>query len=134
MRLADLSSAKRREVVALALDFTLQDLKAPADTFTVAGMIAKRLGTDEARAIGRILVSMAPSLPQADRGASFARYGRIMQRWSWKPKGAGPTPRRAQPADDWSIEPAPACETCGSRVNVTGGLCAACHTIEKEDE
>lgn len=90
MRLSDYSSAKRRETVILALSFVLQDLKAPASTYEVSEAIAARLEDPSARQlIGRVLMSIAPSIPQAQASsATFRKFGREMRRWVWSPKSA----------------------------------------------
>lgn len=91
MRLEDLSSRLRRERIAFALKVALQDLKAPAPTMDVVRMIAARLETDELQLIGRIIVSMAPAIPQAHQSsATFKRYGREMRPWVWSPIGYTP--------------------------------------------
>lgn len=98
MRLEDLSSRLRRERVAFALKVALQDLKAPAPTMDVVRMIAARLETDEMHLIGRIIVSMAPAIPQAHQSsAAFKQYGREMRPWVWSPIGY--TPPAAEPLE-----------------------------------
>lgn len=87
MRLADMSNRLRRERVIFALDVALQDLTAPASTMDVARMIAARLETDELPVIGRIIVSLAAAIPQAQQTtATFRRYGKEMRPWVWSPK------------------------------------------------
>ena len=87
MRLADLSNRLRRERVIFALDVALQDLRQPAGTREVVKMICARLGTSEERLVGRIIVSLAPSIPQARQASeTFKRYGREMRPWIWSPK------------------------------------------------
>jgi hypothetical protein len=90
MRLADYSAGRRREIVALALDFCLQDLAEPADTFAVAAAIGRRLASKETRDIARMIVSWAPRIPEATKGDTFVRYGKAFQHWVWYPKGRTP--------------------------------------------
>jgi hypothetical protein len=87
MRLADYSAGRRREIVALALDFCLQDLAEPTDTFALAAVIGKRLDTKETRDIARMIVSWAPRIPEAAKGDTFVKYGKVFQHWVWYPKG-----------------------------------------------
>jgi hypothetical protein len=87
MRLADYSAGRRSEIVALALDFCLQDLAEPVDTFALAAAIGKRLDTKETRDIARMIVSWAPRIPEAAKGDTFLRYGKAFQHWVWYPKG-----------------------------------------------
>ena len=86
MHLADLSSRLRRLHVMNMLAVALQDITAPTPTIEIARMIARRLDTNEIQLIGRIIVSMAPHMPQAQKGSStFRQYGREMRPWIWSP-------------------------------------------------
>lgn len=104
MHLADLSSRLRRLHVMNMLAVALQDITAPTPTIEIARMIARRLDTNEVQLIGRIIVSMAPHMPQARKGSTtFRQYGREMRPWIWSPmasKVAAPVVA-AEPDDDY---------------------------------
>lgn len=95
--LEDLSAAKRKEMVGIALEFALADLKGPAPTWELVKLICARLHTNEQKLCARIVSSLAPAHPKAHRGAPFKRFGRTMTHWQWGPA--------AKPANDteWEI-------------------------------
>ena len=98
MRLIDMSNALRRQQVAFALSVALQDITEPKPTMDIARVIARRLETNELSLIGRIVVSMAPKIPQARRGdAAFKRYGKDMRPWIWSPKASSTKPLADDP-------------------------------------
>ena len=61
-------------------------------------MIAARLETTEHDVISRTLISLAPTIPQAQKSSTtFKRYGREMRPWIWSPKHA----KVAAPVEEW---------------------------------
>lgn len=94
--LEDLSAAKRKEVVAMALEFALADLQAPAPTWEVVKTVCARLHINEQKLVARIVSSLAPAHPKARKGSEFRRFGRTMTHWEWGP-------REARPTTEWEI-------------------------------
>ena len=89
--------ARLGDDVTLALDVALQDLREPAGTMEVVEMICARLGTLEKQLVGRIVVSLAPSIPQARQASeTFRQWGREMRRWTWSPKNWTAPPRAVE--------------------------------------
>jgi hypothetical protein len=103
MNLSDLSVAKRRETVALALSFVLQDLKAPAPTTEVVERVAHRLETSETKLIARTITSWADRIPEAEVVGTFQKYGRTMRRFTWHPKGTNVRGATVA-ADPWTVD------------------------------
>lgn len=96
--LEDLSAPKRKEVVAMALEFALADLQGPAPTWEVVKTICARLHTNEQKLVARVVADMAPAHPKARKGGEFKRYGRIMTRWQW-----GDAPKVGAETTEWEI-------------------------------
>lgn len=91
MRLADFTPTKRFELCAFALNIVLQDLEAPIETAAIVDACCRRLETNEAQLVGRTLLKIAPSIPEARRnGETFKRFGKVFERWEWWPKGQTP--------------------------------------------
>lgn len=105
MKLADLSPRLRRERVTVALEFTLRGLTAPADTTEIVAAVAEHLASSELEIISRIVLSLAPGYPQAQKSSAvWRKYGREFHRWVWSPE-------RKQLDSD----PLVRCPTCNSR-------------------
>lgn len=119
----ELSVKKRWDLVSLALDFVLQDIREDATTRDVAERIAARVGCTSAQASAILSRLATQGHAQAYRtGDTFVMWGKTFQRWAWrpaqhkKPRGMSPDEierRRAiiaqhdaEPEDDqWTVRP-----------------------------
>lgn len=95
---------RRFELVAEALGRVLDGISEPQPTPEIVDRVCAdlRVGTHEKIVVAKILMKIAPNIPEAQRGESFRRWGRDMSHWMWWPKGTSPSGPTRQAVRDHS--------------------------------
>lgn len=92
---------ERRWLVEQALPLVLAGVPSPIPTGPLVDMLARWLNTSKTADIAKLLMSLAPTYPQASHtGPTFKRFGRVNRGWLWLPlpQYVAPSPPVSSPS------------------------------------